>query len=67
MVALTATATNETRKQIIQNLAMKNPAIVSASMERTNIMYICIRHPSHSGVDGVDQSYASCFKPLIDE
>jgi superfamily II DNA helicase RecQ len=62
MVALTATATNETRQQIIQNLA-----IVSASMERTNIMYICIRHPSHSGVDGVDQSYASCFKPLIDE
>jgi len=57
-MALTATATKETRKVICRSLGMKNPIIVAKSPNKPNIFYRVI-----SGIKDVEVA----FGPLVEE
>jgi len=64
IIALTATATQEVRNDIIKQLQLKNPKIHEASFERKNLTYNCYKtdnkinkiteyckkHPEYSGI-----------------
>ena len=65
-IAVTATATLSTRKEMCTSLGMTNAAVVSMNPDRTNIRYTCCRRPSYCGGDSsAEQSYAACFNPII--
>ena len=57
-MALTATATKETRKVICRSLGMKNPVIISKSPNKPNIFYKVI---------GKVNDVEVAFGPLVDE
>ena len=57
-MALTATATKETRKVICRSLGMKNPVVVSKSPNKPNIFYKVI---------GKVNDVEVAFGPLVDE
>lgn len=46
IVAMTATATREYQRVIIENLNMKNPSLVIANPNRANIFYEVLPRPS---------------------
>jgi superfamily II DNA helicase RecQ len=66
--AVTATATLSTRTEICRNLGMINASVVTASVDRANIKYICSRRPSHSGAENTAElSYSATFNVFIME
>ena len=67
IIALTATATTRMQKEIIRLLGMKNPSIISTTVDRSNIKYIVKRRPANSGKGGVEHSYDTVFRPIITE
>ena len=58
VMALTATATTCTCKQICHTLGMINPTIISRSPNRPNIFY---------SVENKSKSFEEAFQPVVDE
>jgi hypothetical protein len=68
IVAVTATATVETQKEIAKVLRLvPNYKTVCTNTDRNNIKYIVHRRPSFVGSGGVDNSYHTCIVPFVDE
>lgn len=62
VVALTATATVQTRREISQSLGLSNPAIISINPDRQNIYFA-----SHPRQDKGDSKLDAILKPLAKE
>ena len=61
-VALTATATTETKKEIVKSLGLDDPKFVEISPDRPNILFSSRNRPTHG-----DDKLESILNPLVEE
>ena len=66
IVAMTATATREYQRAITESLNMKNPSLVIANPDRSNIFYEVIQRPSYVKQGNVDQ-FEELLSPIAEE